>query len=117
MLSKIQQTPEALAEIEQFDDLREKLTWYTGKNITNLTDLFLLYQTLNTEHWLNLILPEWTQDIFPHGRLFDALILYYKLQSYNDELTRLNGGKLKSKAYLSIIKVDNLSTYLITKDQ
>lgn len=90
-----------MAKVMQFDDFNEKMTKYTGKNITGLMDLFILYQNLYTEYYLSLPLPKWTREIFPYGRLYDAAISQYNMFSYNNELTKLNGGKFKLKAYKS----------------
>lgn len=73
----------------------EKLSKYVGKNITSIFDLFILYHTLGVQASMNLSLPEWSHNIFPRGKLYDATILQYKLYNYNNELIRLNGGKFK----------------------
>lgn len=99
-MSELKETPELVKQMKQFEDLAEELTKYTGKNITEPMDFFLLYHTLATQQSLGLSLPEWTRDMFPNGRLYDAAIFYYKLSSYN-ELNRLNGGKFESKAHKS----------------
>lgn len=99
--SEVKQSPEVLAQTKQFENLKEYLRKYTGKNMTDMMDLFTLYHTLYTEKSLGLPLPEWTRSVFPRGRLYDAAVFQYKLYSYNDKLNRLNGGKLKSEAYES----------------
>ncbi|XP_032676117.1 venom acid phosphatase Acph-1-like [Odontomachus brunneus] len=106
-LLKVSQTPKAIAEEKQFDDLKEEMTKYTGKNITSLTGLFGLYHTLYTEYYLGLPLPEWTQKVFPYGRLYDASILQYNMLSYNDELTKLNGGVLLHRMIQDMKEVIN----------
>lgn len=95
--AKMLQTQSAMAEIRKFNGLMQEMSRYTGANYTDMDSLFLLYHTFATQSSLGLRLPEWTYNVFPQGKLLDALILDYKLYSYNDELARLNGGKPGSK--------------------
>ena len=70
----------------------EELSLLTGKNISSLPDLLLLYHLLTAELAMNYKLPEWTKQYYPNGKLLDASNLYYEVRSYNKRLRRLNGG-------------------------
>ncbi|KAL6434819.1 hypothetical protein ACFW04_005184 [Cataglyphis niger] len=80
-------------KVAKFDNLMKQLSIYTGKNITTLFDIFLLYGTLTAQSAYGLCLPEWTHNIFPNGELLDAFLLQLNLFSYGS-LNRLNGGVL-----------------------
>ncbi|XP_029165111.1 uncharacterized protein LOC114936176 [Nylanderia fulva] len=87
------QTPEIKAKVAEFDDLRKKLSICTGKNITSIYDCFLVYNTLLAQKHYNLSTLPCTEDIFPNGKLLDAVIFQMKLFSYGP-LNKLNGGIL-----------------------
>lgn len=88
-------------EVAKFADLKKQLSIYTGKNITSLYDLLLIFSTLSTESALGLRLPEWTRSIFPNGKLLDAFILQLDLFSYGS-LNKLNGGMFE-QTYILLI--------------
>lgn len=73
----------------------ETMTQQTGKNMTNIHDLFLLYQTFATEVSLGLQLPNWTADVFPDGKLLDAALLQYDIFNYNNKLLQYSAGKFR----------------------
>lgn len=77
----------------------KEVSKHTGYNITDLKGLEYLYSTLYTESSLGLHLPEWTQDIFPDGKLSDADFLFFELLSH-DQLKNLYGGMFKSHIYI-----------------
>ncbi|EFN86267.1 Testicular acid phosphatase-like protein [Harpegnathos saltator] len=104
-LTEIRKTPEVIEQAAQFDDVKERLIKYTGFNITNVLHFFTIYHTLYTQHYLNLSLPEWTQNFFPNGSLLDATIFVYNLLSYNEELTKLNGGKFRNQQHTNFTKL------------
>ncbi|KAG5332020.1 ACPH1 phosphatase, partial [Acromyrmex charruanus] len=87
------QNAEVKKKIEQYDNLMEITSKYTGTNITNLLDLARLYGVLHSELSMGLTLPNWTQNIFPDGELLNATLLLFDLLSY-DQLNNLNGGIL-----------------------
>ncbi|XP_071573276.1 venom acid phosphatase Acph-1-like [Temnothorax nylanderi] len=100
------QSPEVKKKIGEFNNLMEIASNYTGRNITNLTGLVLLYSTLYAQSLMELPLPQWTQDIFPDGKLFDAALLFLDLLSY-DQLNNLNGGVLLRRLIDDMNKVIN----------
>jgi len=75
---------------------------YTGLNITDFIGIALLYGTLEAESAMGLSLPEWTQDIFPNGKLTDAMVSSSSILGY-DQLTNLNAGMFKQKIYFIIL--------------
>ncbi|EFN60534.1 Lysosomal acid phosphatase [Camponotus floridanus] len=81
-------------KIAKFAGIMKELSIYTGKNMTTMFHLNLLYQTLLAEESFGLHLPKWTQDLFPNGALLDAAILQFNLFSYGTLLNKLNGGIL-----------------------
>lgn len=83
-------------KVAKFANLMKQLSIYTGKNITTLMDIFLLYGTLTAQSAYGLCLPEWTHSIFPNGELLDAFLLQLDLLSYGP-LNRLNGGMFESQ--------------------
>lgn len=100
--------PKVKEKIEEFKDLMAITSKHTGKSITNLTDLALLYNTLYAESNMNLTLPNWTHDIFPKGALSNAVHLFLELLSY-DQLNNLNGGVLLNRIIDDMNKVINKS--------
>jgi len=96
---------------EEFDDLMKITSNYTGLNITDFIGLATLYGTLEAESAMGLSLPEWTQDIFPNGKLTDAMVSSYSIVGY-DQLINLNAGMFKQKIYFIFYIVYNkLSNY------
>ncbi|GAB1863161.1 Lysosomal acid phosphatase [Camponotus japonicus] len=83
-------------KVSEFADLMKTVSIYTGKNMTTIYDLYLIYQTLAAEAAFGLRLPKWTQSLFPNGALMNATVLQYDLFSY-DMLNKINGGPLLRK--------------------
>ncbi|XP_018349039.1 PREDICTED: venom acid phosphatase Acph-1-like [Trachymyrmex septentrionalis] len=103
---KVIQNAEVKEKIEQFDNLMKITSKYTGTNVTNLLDLVHLYSVLRVESSMGLTLPEWTQDIFPNGKLLNATLLFFNLLSY-DQLNNLNGGVLLNRLINDMNKAIN----------
>ncbi|XP_036141774.1 venom acid phosphatase Acph-1 isoform X2 [Monomorium pharaonis] len=100
------QSPEVKKKIEEFNDLMADVSKHTGKNITSVRDLALIYHTLYIESFMGLPLPKWTKNIFPNGTLLNAVYLDYELFNYN-ELNNLNGGVLLNRIINDMNKVIN----------
>lgn len=75
------------------EELYDYLTTHTGQNITNVTAVEFLYNTLEIEAEAGLTLPEWTQTVYPEKmkRLSAVSLILF---TYNDVLKRLTGGPL-----------------------
>ncbi|KAK0182664.1 hypothetical protein PV327_000777 [Microctonus hyperodae] len=93
-LKKVKRSEAIKREYEVFYDLMQNLSNWTGSKIKTSRDMFNLYHTLMAESSMNLLLPTWTNSIFPKGPLFNATIFDYRLRSYNVKLRKLYGGML-----------------------
>lgn len=73
-------------------DLYEYLTKHTGDQISNISVVEFLYNTLQIEQLHNLTLPAWTTEVFPDRM---KKIAAQSLATYtdNDLMKRLKGGK------------------------
>ncbi|XP_058801327.1 venom acid phosphatase Acph-1-like [Phymastichus coffea] len=91
---KAENLPEVIEKVEKFRDFMSNLTILTGKNISGTYDFYLLYHILTAEQSMQLRLPNWTEGLFPHGKLLDGILLEYEIFSYTQKMRRLNGGKL-----------------------
>lgn len=104
--------------MEEFNDLMKEVSKHTGHNITDLLGLGYLYSTLYAESSMKLHLPEWTQDIFPNGKLLDATVSFYELFGY-DTLNKLVRGMFKSnivyKCYLQLLRNNSKINILTSK--
>ena len=81
-------------ELKTLGGFMKNLTKWTGKKINNAQDIFLIYTTLETEDFMNLTLPSWTRGIYPDGDLSKGSVFQLNIMSYNDEIKKLNGGKI-----------------------
>lgn len=97
-MSNLLQGPKIKEKTKEFNDLLKEVSEHTGHNITDLKSVAYLYSTLYAESSMKLRLPEWTQDIFPNGKLLDATVTFYELYGY-DTLKELIGGMFKSNIY------------------
>ncbi|XP_046609504.1 venom acid phosphatase Acph-1-like isoform X4 [Neodiprion virginianus] len=52
-----------------------------------------IYEQLYAEMGEHVKLPEWTEEIFPNGKLRDVAGYDYVIQSYNKSMIQLNGGQ------------------------
>lgn len=95
---------EGKREVAKFADLMKNLTRWTGKEMKDLQDVVLIHVTLDIEKSMGLPLPEWSKNIYPNGELKKAVDAYHRIMSYNQELKRLNGGKISnfSKQYITL---------------
>lgn len=89
--------PEVKLKIENFQSFLKNLTELTGKNITTPFDTYFLYHLFIAESAMNLPLPSWSKDIFPYGKLFEAIQLNYEIYGWTKDMRKLNGGKTRIK--------------------
>ncbi|XP_068989116.1 venom acid phosphatase Acph-1 isoform X4 [Neodiprion pinetum] len=52
-----------------------------------------IYEQLYAEMGEHVKLPEWTEEVFPNGKLRDVAGYDYVIQSYNKSMIQLNGGQ------------------------
>jgi len=97
--NRVLNLPETRKKLSQFAELMSKLTKLTGKKIEKPLDMYYLYHTFVAESSMNLTLPEWAYDYFPHGSLFDGTIAAYDIANSTPLLKRLYAGKIYLKFY------------------
>lgn len=72
----------------------KNLTILTGRNMTDLEDLYSLYANFVALERMGFSLPNWTANIYPKGKLYDAMILNLRIQNYNNLIKRIHGGNV-----------------------
>ncbi|XP_029665028.1 venom acid phosphatase Acph-1-like [Formica exsecta] len=105
--NRILNMPEIKKEMSQFKDVMSKLTKLTGKNIETPSDLYYLYNTFVSESSMNLTLPKWAHDYFPHGPLFDGIVFAYKIYNFTPLIRRLFVGPMIRAILSNMIKEKN----------
>lgn len=79
---------------KQYSPLFAYLSNNTGIKIEQISDVALLYATLETKADLNQTLPNWAKDIFPHGAMYNVSMLLYDTLSESQLQKQLNGGTM-----------------------
>lgn len=79
-------------KLADFNGLMKNLTEWTGKKIITEIDMLHLYLTLAAQLAKNFKLPEWTNDIFPHGLLEKGASLLFQFRAHTPQMNRLGGG-------------------------
>lgn len=72
--------------LDDFGGFMLELSNLTGKNISNSLDMKRIYETLLSEKFMNLTLPDWTKEIFPDGKLLEGLLLDYDIITYDNRI-------------------------------
>lgn len=115
---KALESPEGQRELSKFSELMDKLTKWTGKNISTPWDMYYLYHTLMAEYSYGLTLPDWAYTVFPKGELWNGTVLAYDAASATPLLRRLNAGtylRMVTKTMLNImsgVATDERKIYL-----
>ncbi|EZA54701.1 prostatic acid phosphatase isoform X2 [Ooceraea biroi] len=94
--SSVYDLPEVQKTQEDYKQLFEELTNYTGMPIRTIDDVSSLYSTLVAEDEMNLTLPEWTKNYYP-DKLIPLTLYELQLNTYDDESRRLKGGPMVKK--------------------
>lgn len=93
ILSKMYKSPPK--DIKQINednaDLYKLLTKHTRRNISNVLDVELLYNILDIEENAGLVLPDWTENIFP-DRLQPLAERSYTLFTETSLMKKVRGG-------------------------
>ncbi|XP_030369768.1 venom acid phosphatase Acph-1-like isoform X2 [Scaptodrosophila lebanonensis] len=76
---------------EENKELYKLLTKNTGKNISTVLDVEMLYNTLKTEEEANLVLPDWTENIYPES-MKPLAERSYTLFTETNLMKRIKGG-------------------------
>ncbi|KAH8311267.1 hypothetical protein KR044_005295 [Drosophila immigrans] len=93
ILQKLYKTPPP--ELQKLNEdnkaLFKLLSKNTGKNISNVLDVELLYSTLKTEEEASLALPDWTENIYPE-EIRPLAERSYALFTETHLMKRIKGG-------------------------
>ncbi|CAD6992309.1 unnamed protein product [Ceratitis capitata] len=76
---------------EENAELFKLLTKHSGKNISTLTDVEMLYTTLKAEAEAGLVLPDWTENIYPE-KLEALAARSYSLYTESNLMKKVKGG-------------------------
>ncbi|XP_026824199.1 venom acid phosphatase Acph-1 [Ooceraea biroi] len=90
-VNNLSDDPTVKMKVNEYSDLMKEMSQRTGKNMTTISNLFILYHTLITQVSLNLDLPDWAYDALRDGKLLKAALLQYDLFNYNDQLIQYGG--------------------------
>lgn len=106
MLKNLYENPPAdvIEMMRKNEELFKMLRKSTRLNITTITDVELLYNTLLVERDAQLELPDWTEKVFPDKMLPIAkrsLALFTETQFMKRTYTYLKGPFLKIRAIVS----------------
>ncbi|XP_003706109.1 venom acid phosphatase Acph-1 [Megachile rotundata] len=91
---KVLNMDQVRATIKDHSTLFEALSRYTGMEISQPSQVALLYAVLETQADLNQTLPYWASDVFPHGEMYNVSLLEYDLLSQTLLQKQLNGGTI-----------------------
>eukprot|EP00092_Neocalanus_flemingeri_P066447 GFUD01080948.1.p1 GENE.GFUD01080948.1~~GFUD01080948.1.p1 ORF type:complete len:411 (-),score=130.18 GFUD01080948.1:107-1339(-) len=77
---------------EDNKDLFEYISKHSGWSIKSIERLDEIYDTLLIEDLYNKTLPDWTQAVFPGGKFEQLRNIFFTLDSFDQEMKRLQGG-------------------------
>lgn len=93
-----------MERVLRMETVRERLSHYAalfervsssiGMKIQRPSEVALLYAVLETKADLNQSLPQWAQDIFPDGEMYNVSLLEYDLLWETSLQKQLNGGTI-----------------------
>ncbi|XP_012286060.1 lysosomal acid phosphatase isoform X2 [Orussus abietinus] len=87
-----------------------KLTHFTGKNITTITDVEFLYNTLEIEEQNKLTLPEWTKEFY-NSKMRELAARSLALFTSNTLQQRLRGGPILKEILSNMMSTRVQSDY------
>ncbi|CAL7935090.1 unnamed protein product [Xylocopa violacea] len=93
-MEKVLNTNEMQDRLSRHSLLFHRVSQYTGRKIQKPTEIALLYAILETKADLNESLPEWAEDIFPDGEMYNVSLLEYDLLGQTLLQKQLNGGTI-----------------------
>lgn len=91
---EILKSPEVVTLIQGFQSFMNNLAILTGRPILQPLHMNQIYQVFQAEVAMNLSLPDWAHDMYPRGQLLNGTLFSYDVESFNDELRMLHGGKI-----------------------
>lgn len=92
-LKKLYKSDEFKAIDKQNSVIYEYLTKNAGKTINSLQSVQNIYSCLHIEEINNLLLPEWTREVYP-DKLYPISALSFAVKAYTPLLARLKTGPL-----------------------
>nr|XP_046492664.1 venom acid phosphatase Acph-1-like isoform X1 [Neodiprion pinetum] len=100
MRNELENTDEHLVRrAENFTDFFQFLSRHVGTKVGQ-QEANEIYEQLYAEMGEHVKLPEWTEEVFPNGKLRDVAGYDYVIQSYNKSMIQLNGGSYVQNAIL-----------------
>jgi len=92
-VKELESSQEIIKILEDNKDLFAYVSKNTGQNVTTLTELEYLYDTLFIEARFNKTLPDWTTSVFP-SRMKPLSDFSFGMKAYTPAMQRLRGGPL-----------------------
>jgi len=81
--------------LEPYKDLFEKMSYYTGRNLTKPEEIFYIDNLFQAEKNYNISPPDWAVPLM--NRIREMTVIEYQLQFATDELKKVSGGTLLQK--------------------
>ncbi|OXU23470.1 hypothetical protein TSAR_015564 [Trichomalopsis sarcophagae] len=114
---RVENEREIKEELGNLRPFMSELSDLTGNYINNTLDVKNIYDTLVSESFMNLTLPDWTKEMFPHGKLLEAALFDYDICSYDNNITRALVGKLMAKISRDILTIKDDKIYDKAEDE
>lgn len=110
-LKKHIKTPQYLEQELHDKPLLKYIEEKSGLKMRSYHDIFKITGTLKCEKEWGLVLPAWTQDVFPK-KLEKLLLKAYELMTANVELTKITaGGLIKKIINDTLAKIDKTPSF------
>ncbi|XP_015524620.2 venom acid phosphatase Acph-1 [Neodiprion pinetum] len=94
---RVKNNPEIVRKFAKYSALAAYIETHSGRPVTSAFDLYDFYHIFTAQMAANLVLPEWTKEIYPDGQLYEAATVQYESASFTNNLKKLNGGPLVRK--------------------
>ncbi|XP_043473952.1 uncharacterized protein LOC122506046 [Leptopilina heterotoma] len=94
MWKEVEESEEIKQRLGEFKSLTNELTKLTGKNITNLSDIFSLSNLLSCQQSMKLPIPKWGKELLMNNEFQEAVHITEKVMNYNDTMKQIIGGPL-----------------------
>jgi len=92
MRKELKDSPYMKSLYEDNKDLFDYISEHSGWSIKSVEKLDWIYDTLLVEMIYNKTLPSWTKSVFPGGKFEQLRNLVFKLDSFDHQMKRLQGG-------------------------
>ncbi|XP_066147759.1 venom acid phosphatase Acph-1-like [Euwallacea fornicatus] len=91
MYRKVQESWEMRSHFKKFRKVFNYVSRFSGLNVTTFQDIYNLYFGLSTEEEFGLILPDWTQNVWPQ-MITDIAIREYSVIMAKPDMRRVASG-------------------------